>query len=418
MIDKDVLLWLWIQQRLGFASRYSDEILLRGKAELFYASSESELRRQCALPDSIIRRLFDRDLSDAEKIADECERLGYQIITPESPAYPKRLRHISSPPLVLYVLGTLPTVDDELCIGIVGTRNASQRGIAAAQELGMRLGRTGAIIVSGCAVGIDSASQQGAIMADGRTVGVLGCGINTRYNARGKELRKLVALHGALVTEYPPSYPALPQNFVQRNRIISGLSNGVAVIEAGERSGSTVTARFAVEQGRDLFAMPGVVGTENAVGVNRLLRDGAILLTSPRDILSVYERQFAHKLWLTDVDSQLLSSPEASALSPERPKSAAQSKPAAESTEKAASDYTPLPEQLSLTDLQAAPKSADLSGLSEKAVSLYNAVTATPEPLDAIAARAGLTASEAARCILELELNGAVTSHAGGCYSF
>lgn len=411
MSGTNVLKWIWLQERLGYASRYASEAVRMGGANLIFGRSASELRMWSCFPEAVIEQLAEHDLSYAERVLKECEARGYQTVTPDDVEYPARLREIFSPPLVLYVSGRLPVIDEELCIAVVGTRSASQRGLAAAQELGMRLGKAGAIIVSGCAIGIDSAAQQGAIMANGRTIGVLGCGINTDYNARSRELRKLCELHGALVSEYPPSYPARQENFPQRNRIISGFSVGVAVIEAGERSGSAITARLALEQGRDLFAMPGIVGTANAVGVNRMIKDGAAPLTSPGDILSVYKWRFANKLSLDGADAELLSSGNSGRLSPERSGRFAP-KPTEKAVKSPAQTAPRAPEPARQVEKRKCPE-----GVSDEAAKLFGVMSGSPETVDELAAKAGMTVSEAASGLLELELCGAAASQPGGRYS-
>ena len=432
----NVLFWIWLQQSLGYASHYIDIAIKNGGAREIYECSRERLF-ELGMPIQVINRLSDHSLKRAESIYTMCLSRDYKIITLEDEEYPQRLKSIYAPPAVLYVSGKLPKVDSELCIAIVGTRSASQRGAAAAQELGRRLCNAGAVVVSGCAVGIDSAAHQGALLSPSCiTIGVLGCGIDYPYNMSGASMRKLITLHGALVSEYPPGAEARPEHFPQRNRIISGLSLGVAVIEAGRKSGSTITANLAIEQGRDLFAMPGQVGMENSIGVNMLIKDGAAIITSPLDILSVYENRFGNKLRFDGAEELLLDELSVERLSGERverrgaaaKKSTAKQGEKTNVAEKKLADANKIPEaeatnepvQL-VIDTGRQPEQQQKKQLPENASQnarrLYEIMSTQPEQIDVLAAMSGLNASQLSAALLELELDGAVTAHPGGRYS-
>ena len=198
--------------------------------------------------------------------------------------YPSNLLKIPDPPAVLFSSGTF-MARDLVSIAVVGSRYASPAGIIFAEKLTSDLARNGVAVVSGLAVGIDSAAHRGALKAGGRTLAVLGCGLDVDYPTVNADLKQAIARSGALLTEFPLGTPPTPGNFPLRNRIISGLSLGVVVVEAAERSGSLITARFALEQGREVFAVPGVAGSMRSTGTHRLIRQGAKLVESVEDIL-------------------------------------------------------------------------------------------------------------------------------------
>lgn len=208
-----------------------------------------------------------------------------QKITLKDPAYPFLLKEISDPPAVLHLLGNLPD-EKQPRLAIVGTRKATPNGCLIAKHLAKELSEAGCVIVSGLAMGIDTASHEGTIAAQGKTIAVLGNGLNEIYPRLNKNLaEKILEFNGAIISEYPPAEPAYPVNFLKRNRIVSGLCLATIVVEAPERSGSLVTARLALEQNREVFVVPGPVNHPNYAGSNRLIREGARLVTSAADIL-------------------------------------------------------------------------------------------------------------------------------------
>jgi len=205
-------------------------------------------------------------------------------ITIEDAEYPKNLRNIHTPPKQLYANGTL-VEQDETAVAIVGSRRASHYGLETAERLGYELGLRGVTIVSGMARGIDSASHRGALKAKGRTIAVMGSGHGVIYPPENKKLYEEIAKSGAVVTEYDFDMEPLPGNFPARNRIISGLSLGIVVVEAARNSGALITSNFAAEQGRTVFAVPGKVSSGTSSGANELIKDGACLVQSVDDII-------------------------------------------------------------------------------------------------------------------------------------
>ncbi len=209
---------------------------------------------------------------------------GAQLLTIEDAAYPRVLAQIAAPPPLLYVRGSF-TVLDDWALAVVGTRSPTTYGKEATRRIVTDLARSGLTIVSGLAMGIDSVAHQAALDAEGRTIGVLGCGIDILYPDRNIRLAEQMVACGAVISDYPLGTRPYPANFPPRNRIISGLTAGTLVTEAGTKSGALITVEFALEQGRDVFAVPGTIFSQKSQGVHQLIRSGAELVTCAQDIL-------------------------------------------------------------------------------------------------------------------------------------
>lgn len=233
---------------------------------------------------SIENLLNARKSMDPQAELERVLRRGFDVFCWDYSGYPANLRTIPQPPPVLYVRGRLEE-RDELAVAIVGTRRASTYGREVARELGAELGRHGVTVVSGLALGVDAIAHQAALDAGGRTIAVLGSGVDQIYPATNRRLALQIIEQGALVSEYPMGTRPEASNFPPRNRIISGLSLAVIVVEAGKRSGALITASFAADQSRDVFAVPGSILSPGSDGCNRLIRDGAIPVTSTSDLL-------------------------------------------------------------------------------------------------------------------------------------
>jgi DNA processing protein len=242
---------------------------------------------------------------------EKTRKAGVEVLTWEDARYPERLRMINDPPPVLYVKGELRPTDD-WAVALVGTRKATSYGREAARALASDLARAGVTVVSGLAKGIDTQAHRAAIEAGGRTLAVLGSGVDIIYPYENLKLAQDVVTHGALISEYALGAPPEASNFPPRNRIISGLSRGVIVVEAGEQSGALITADFAADQGRDVFAVPGSIFQRGSLGTNRLIRDGAAPVLSANDVLealnltSVAQHVEAQMLLPTDATEALL----------------------------------------------------------------------------------------------------------------
>lgn len=209
--------------------------------------------------------------------------LGARLITIRDDDYPCRLREIADPPVALYVKGRLPDRDDAV-IAIVGSRQATAYGLGIAEQFAMRMAEAGAAVISGMALGIDAAAHRGTLKAGGRTIAVLGCGLDVIYPQRNRELHVEVPERGCLISEFPFGALPMPYNFPRRNRIVSALSHGVLVVEANARSGALITAEFAMEQGREVYAVPGRIDSLQSRGPHELLRHGAKLVLCVDDI--------------------------------------------------------------------------------------------------------------------------------------
>ena len=289
--------WLWLTELPGLTNQTRLALLRHFPTpeDVYYADPAEVL-----LTEGITREqaelLEDKDCAAAEKVLADCGELGLHIVTISDAAYPNRLRNIYDPPCLLYVRGRLPAFDDEAAVAVVGTRDCTPYGVSCAEKLGFGLAAGGALVVSGLARGIDSAALRGALRGGGTVTAVLGNGLDVVYPRENRYLYEDIAASGALLSEYPPGTPPEGRHFPVRNRIMSGLSLATLVVEAPERSGALITAGTALEQGRDVFAVPGPIDAPASVGCNRLIRDGAGLVTDAWDILAAYAPRFPEKL--------------------------------------------------------------------------------------------------------------------------
>ena len=237
--------------------------------------------------------LFDFDASAAvDRSLAWASQPGQHILTLADAAYPPALLEIADPPSLLYVRGN-PALVAQRGLAVVGSRNATPQGMQTAELFSRHLAGKGLCIISGLALGIDAAAHRGALAAGGTTVAVIGTGADRIYPARNKELAQAIAEHGAIVSEFPLGTPVMAPNFPRRNRIISGLSRGVLVVEAAPESGSLITARLAAEQGRDVFAIPGSIHSPVARGCHKLIKQGAKLVETAADILEELDATLA-----------------------------------------------------------------------------------------------------------------------------
>ena len=289
--------WIWLSTCSGVGVATGNALLKHFKTpENVYNADEADLHSAEGIRLGDISALLNKDLSHTDKILADCRQHGFNVITLQDAEYPERLRNVFNPPVLLYIRGTLPKIDEEAIVAIVGTRNCTPYGISKAGDIGYELARRGIIIVSGLAKGVDAAAMQGALRGGGKVIGVIGSGLDIIYPRVNKRLFDDTASSGAIISEYPPGTPPVPGHFPARNRIVSGLSLGVAVIEAPKRSGALITAAQALEQGRDVFSMPGNVDAKSCEGSNKLLREGAIPLLTFDDIINEYAELFPDKI--------------------------------------------------------------------------------------------------------------------------
>lgn len=285
--------WIWLATRQGINDREKLRLFehFRDAEEVYYAP-EAQLTGLEWLEEKGRSALLDKDLRSSEKILRTCADQKISLLTFQDAAYPQKLKHIADPPLVLYYKGTLPDFESAPVIGIVGTRKASAYGLTTAKRMGYQIAKCGAMIVSGMAYGIDGNAMQGALTAGGFVIGVLGCGVDVIYPKSNTALYHDLADCGCILSEFAPGTEPFAWNFPKRNRIISGIANGVLVVEAPERSGALSTARQAGEQGRDVFAVPGNIDVPTFVGCNNLLDDGAYMARSGWDVVRQYEHMY------------------------------------------------------------------------------------------------------------------------------
>jgi len=330
-----------------------------GTPERVLSASERELSGVRGVSSAAVVSLLTHDPRNAAE--QECEALtrsGARIVTLHSPEYPCLLLQTPDPPPFLYVKGELRR--SETAIAIVGSRRASGYGISTTENMARGLARHGITVVSGMARGVDTAAHRGALAEGGRSIGVLGCGIDVVYPAENRKLFSDMASRGALVSEFSMGAQPLPENFPRRNRIISGLCSGVLVVEAAEGSGSLITAQCALEQGRDIFAIPGNIHSMNSRGANRLIKQGAKLVERVEDILEEM------------------------------------------------SDRTVRAEE---------PPHLSRFSFSPPEASIYSLLSATPLHIDEIATKSALTVADVSAILLRLELDGIIIQHPGKLFS-
>lgn len=359
--------YIWLTEALGYATPKLKALHeLYPDIEAFYRGGEYEWRMSGILSAKDVDALSSTPLSAALEVIAVCNRLGYTVLSFDDADYPERLYRIDSPPAILYIWGRIPSgFSSRVVIAVVGTRNATAYGKKVAYTLSASLSKLGAVVVSGGAVGIDTMAHTGALEAEGLTVCVLGCGINYRYLMHNEPMRRAISQRGAVISEYPPGYPTSKFTFPARNRIISGLCDGVLVVEAGKKSGSLITAAHAAEQNRDVFAVMGNITSPYSEGANSLIKDGAVPVTDVSDILACYPQI---------------------------------------TMEQHESMVEPVP--VHRTDID----------VSDNARAVYHALGADATHIDVITSASALPVSAVLRALTELEFEGLVASRPGGMY--
>ncbi len=394
----DKVYWLWLQQVLGISpSVHTDEITAYFEnAKAVYFSNESDLRLSGVFtPRQFDKLLERRDLTKALKLYDVCVKNKWHIVTPDDKDYPQMLFRLPNFPLVLYVNGDLDCLKNKITIAVVGTREPTLNSVAIARGMSASLTRSGAVIVSGGALGIDAAAHSGALDENGKTVAVLGCGLDCNYPVANEALRNEISKSGAVITEYPPGVRAMPSNFPIRNRLISGLSYGTLVVEASERSGSLITARYALEQGRDVFAVPGDIVASGFAGANKLIRDGAKPVFNAMDVLEEYALLYPELINEEKIENKLTLKNYTDPTSRSK-----------------AEDNLPKVEKGEVKFI----KQAEPPLLSEDARRLYRAFGAGEMQADELILKTGLSVSGFACAMTELELFDLVELQAGKNY--
>lgn len=323
--------WLWLSTRRGLGPvgmlTVLDHFVTPERA--YYAGQEEyEL---LPLPPAGRRGLLDKSLALPDKILADCDRLNLRVMTFQDADYPQRLRQLNDPPVVLYIRGKVFRFDDEAAIGVVGARKPSAYGRWAAEKFGLELAQGGALLVSGIAEGADSCAIRGALMGGGPVVSLLAGGIDVVYPKEHRFLYEDVAAAGALMSEYPPGTKHKGDHYSPRNRILSGLCLGVLAVECKQSSGTMLTVNHAIEQNRDIFAVPGAINSPLSEGPNRLIQQGAKLVRRGEDILEEYWGRFPVKLAASSPESARArlreSPPEEQKEGPEPPRTEPEQKP-------------------------------------------------------------------------------------------
>ncbi len=290
MKDNDSLYWIWLADKCGPASREFARLIsmFENPFEIYRLDTE-EIGAIDGISERLKNALASKSLERAYSTLKYCKKSGVQIIAYSDERYPARLKTLEDPPAILYCLGELPNFDRQIGVSVVGTRKMSAYGAESAYKISYELASANICVISGMALGIDAIAACGALDAKGTTVAVLGCGIDIVYPRAHAKLKRFIENHGAVITEYPLGEPPQGKNFPKRNRIISGLSNGVFVVEGNATSGAMISARHAVSQGRDIFALPGNVDESNSEGPNELIKNGANVVTASDDIILYYD---------------------------------------------------------------------------------------------------------------------------------
>jgi DNA processing protein len=283
---EEIFYWLALTLTPGIGSILIKRLLEQFKTpEVVFHASKRELLKIEGLGEKVAGEIQKGPLENVvEKELSLLKKVRGKIITLKDDNYPKRLKDIYDPPALLYVRGEIKK-EDELAIAIVGSRKTTPYGRWITEKIGQDLARHRVTVVSGMARGIDSVAHKGALQGEGRTIAVLGCGVDVIYPFENRDLFYQIIEHGAILSEFPMGSPPEGGHFPKRNRIISGLSFGTVIVQASEESGSLITANYALEQGREVFAVPGNVGAEGSRGTNRLIKEGAKLIESSEDIL-------------------------------------------------------------------------------------------------------------------------------------
>lgn len=374
--------WVWLSAVLGAAVRVDEIICAYPDPKELYEATKNERIMSGVFTKRQVEKMDEVPLSEAERRIEICEKNGWNIVVPSDRLYPAGLRKLSDRPLVLYVDGDISCLRGSVMVGIVGTREPCNESIAITRKISGDLASAGAVVVSGGARGIDSASHEGALEKNGKTVCVLGCGLGTDYLMENEPMRRAIAKSGAVITEYPPFARASRTTFPERNRIISGMSHGVLVIEAGPKSGSLITARCAAEQGRDVFAIPGSVLVSAYTGVNSLIKDGAKAVTCARDVLEGYAVMYPDRLDLSVLDDTPLEKAVKTKTGPSSPK----------------------------------PRQKLVSGFGADADTVYNLFGDEPIHPDDICAESGLPMSKVIAALIQLEIGDLIRQIGGKLY--
>lgn len=308
--------WLWLSSAVDVSPGSKIALLAYyGDPERAYAAPEGEFEKIEGITAGDAKKLERRDLSKTEDIMEACDMYNISVLTLNDAAYPSKLKNISAPPVVLFIRGTLPDIDGNATVAVVGTRNASAYGIKMAGRMGTELASSGALIVNGLSGSVENTSAKAALRAGGTCIAVLG----TAHDKEAEGIEADIEAHGAVISEYPPGTRAMRSFFRDRNRITAGLCDGVIAVEAPMKSGTLLFVEEATNQGREIFAVPGNADSENSRGTNWLIQQGAKLVTCAWDALSELEALYRDRL-RKPAESHFEPEPEVPAVKPAKEK--------------------------------------------------------------------------------------------------
>ena len=377
--------WLWFSLLPGLNGRQKLELLRRcsDPEDLYHE------QRRPGLPEDIRHILQNQDLTPAKRIMKQCAEKGISILAFSDSNYPDRLRRIDDPPLVLYCKGTVPALDLRPVIGVVGTRSASPYGLRSAGKLSAQIAACGGIVVSGGAFGIDSMALRGALECGGTTIAFMAGGLDKLYPAANNALFAQIMEKGCLLSEYPPGTAAYRGNFLRRNRLISGISNGLLVVEAPRVSGALNTARWANEQGRDVFVVPGNIDVESCEGSNALIGDIARAVSDGWSVLREYAYNYPETVKQVNIQWEMHQPPSV----PE------------EKADKKIVDKKP--------DCPYSVKETPAPTLNPEEQAVFSLLTPEPVPVDSLLDQLDMAPAQVLNIITRLSLKGVVQNHPG-----
>ena len=397
----DAAIWIWFQLLFGIGTR-------RSHLMLEYFPDPANILEGIERRGQVLSMLREDELSvwretlhRAEEVKRRTLRKGCEIITPDHHFYPPLLQNIHAKPAALYIKGDLSCLEDSLVIAMVGTREFTEYGRDAGRKLAEELAACGVVVVSGLARGIDSICHTAALKAGGKSIGILGCGIDVDYPKGSAQLKRNLAQSGAVVSEYPLGAEPKASHFPLRNRLISGMSDGTIVVEADMKSGSLLTATHALEQNRELFAIPGSIFSIREQGTHKLLRQGAKLTESALDVFEEFSHRSYPNLYPERMpENPLYKNEEGGQSQEKRPRALPQIPLLGEPVE------SPPP-----------AKPAPPETLSYLARTVYEQLEKEPKTVDAIAARASLPVEKVQSALTELEIYGLIMGYPGRRFS-
>ncbi len=401
-----ILYWIWLAQLPGITLSQKHILLqyFTGPDDMYHASQE----RCAAIPgisDTTLAALENKDLTAARKILRDCQLENIQTIAFADSTYPGRLKSIREAPLVLYVKGILPSMEETPSIGVVGTRKATPYGLNAARQFAAEIAACGGIVVSGGAFGNDTQALAGAMDAGGTVIGVLACGLDNPSPQGNAPLFSRIEKRGCLISEYPPKTPAHRWHFPERNRIISGLCNGVLVVEAPKRSGALITAQHAFRQGREVFAVPANIDMVSCAGSNALLQDRGLAASTGWDIMKVYAPRFPDKVKKAEPHFLPEYRENSQEVLAETVKTPVSTPSARVKKEKLPIDKEEKPTYSVIEK--------PLPTLSPDEQALFSCIRSTPRAVDEVIAEAGIPTQRALSLLTMLSVKGLVISHPG-----